>query len=386
MNADTTTIRLSIKRGKTTEEVLDLSGPDIPIGRNPDARVSFDDDGNQGVSWDHATIRLDQTGVFVADAGSTNGTYLNGTKVEKQVPLHEHDIIRLGAQGPEIQILKISVPPAAAWRPSDRQSPSTAGPAKPARQVAATAAVSATAREDKPSKAPKDKKRKSESTPDVRFGDYVVRHFGQTKGAFAFGICLAILAAPILSLFKARLHVVGVWAALGLLAAFCFACGFAYLAGRWLSFYLLRRRSVGEHARSLAAKAFYMTAIATILLFPIPIIESFSSEQGMLVTLVPQLADFQSKPGAPPDPVPPEPDPPPPEPVPPEPEPKPTQPELVPPAPEPKPSPPEPVPPEPEPKPTPPELVPPAPEPKPSVSTQTLANARASAGAVQWRC
>lgn len=69
-----------------------LSSP-IVVGRDPTADLPLRD---AGVSWRHARFDLRDDGLpVVADIGSTNGTFLNGTRIEEAM-LEDGDQIRLG--------------------------------------------------------------------------------------------------------------------------------------------------------------------------------------------------------------------------------------------------------------------------------------------------
>jgi hypothetical protein len=48
------------------------------------------------VSKYHAVLRIDQTGVTLTDLNSTNGTFVNGNRVEDSFQLSELDIVKLG--------------------------------------------------------------------------------------------------------------------------------------------------------------------------------------------------------------------------------------------------------------------------------------------------
>ena len=48
------------------------------------------------VSKYHAVLRIDQTGVKLTDLNSTNGTFVNGNRVEDSFQLNELDIVKLG--------------------------------------------------------------------------------------------------------------------------------------------------------------------------------------------------------------------------------------------------------------------------------------------------
>ncbi len=68
----------------------------IRVGRKPDNDVVVDD---KVVSSHHAEIRCSRGVYRLADLGSTNGTLLNGRRVEEE-PLDDHDVIQLGDGGP----------------------------------------------------------------------------------------------------------------------------------------------------------------------------------------------------------------------------------------------------------------------------------------------
>lgn len=63
------------------------------IGRLRSCDICLPD---QNVSRQHATLERDGEQWYLADLGSTNGTYLNGERVERQ-PLHDGDVIDIGA-------------------------------------------------------------------------------------------------------------------------------------------------------------------------------------------------------------------------------------------------------------------------------------------------
>jgi pSer/pThr/pTyr-binding forkhead associated (FHA) protein len=63
------------------------------IGRDPGCDVWIDAD---GVSRRHARIRVEGQAANLEDLGSTNGTFLNGTAVNRPARLKDGDRIRLG--------------------------------------------------------------------------------------------------------------------------------------------------------------------------------------------------------------------------------------------------------------------------------------------------
>jgi S1-C subfamily serine protease len=74
---------------------------DVIVGRRADADLRFDPQRDLEVSSRHALIGHDGGRWFVRDLGSTNGTFVNGTRV-REAPLHDGDRIMFGWQGPEV--------------------------------------------------------------------------------------------------------------------------------------------------------------------------------------------------------------------------------------------------------------------------------------------
>src|SRR5213075_1790695 len=56
------------------------------------------------VSGRHAEIRGSAGSYTITDVGSTNGTYVNGKKVDGTVTLHDGDRVQFGGKGPEVQV------------------------------------------------------------------------------------------------------------------------------------------------------------------------------------------------------------------------------------------------------------------------------------------
>ncbi|MCA1722009.1 MAG: FHA domain-containing protein [Actinobacteria bacterium] len=86
--------RLEIASGTETGRVLAVRKPVIVLGRGTEADVRLTD---TGVSRSHAELHLDPAGaVTIVDRHSTNGTTVNGRKVDSAL-LHDGDRIGLGA-------------------------------------------------------------------------------------------------------------------------------------------------------------------------------------------------------------------------------------------------------------------------------------------------
>lgn len=65
----------------------------IRIGRNQDNDVTIDD---TSVSRHHATIVQTASGFVICDNNSSNGTFINGQRIEDEAVLKQNDILKLG--------------------------------------------------------------------------------------------------------------------------------------------------------------------------------------------------------------------------------------------------------------------------------------------------
>lgn len=77
---------------------FELDKPELTIGRHPDCDIQIDDG---AVSTNHAVISTranqylpEQTEIVLKDLESTNGTFVNGVKVDKQ-QLSDEDEVRV---------------------------------------------------------------------------------------------------------------------------------------------------------------------------------------------------------------------------------------------------------------------------------------------------
>lgn len=71
--------KLTLLLGRRTMQVYDFKQESIVIGRDPGVDVLID---NPSVSRRHAEIRLGDEGWMVEDLGSSNGTFIRGTKIQ----------------------------------------------------------------------------------------------------------------------------------------------------------------------------------------------------------------------------------------------------------------------------------------------------------------
>jgi len=95
---------LVVRKGPESGQEFPLSGDRAVIGRDPEVDVSLR---SQAISRHHAQISCVHGDYFVEDLGSTNGTFLNGKRVDQRMPLAAKDRLRVGEF-----ILEFALPPA----------------------------------------------------------------------------------------------------------------------------------------------------------------------------------------------------------------------------------------------------------------------------------
>lgn len=83
---------LRITQGRQAGLTLPL-GDVVRIGRSADAQLILEDD---YVSTRHARVYRTPDGYVVEDLGSTNGTYLNNTRITAPTPFTTADTLRIG--------------------------------------------------------------------------------------------------------------------------------------------------------------------------------------------------------------------------------------------------------------------------------------------------
>lgn len=85
--------RLVVTRGPNLHQEYTLPRHDLSLGRSAKNDIVF---GDPEISRQHAQIAYQQGSYFIADWGSTNGTFVNGQRVIGQTRLQDGDEIELG--------------------------------------------------------------------------------------------------------------------------------------------------------------------------------------------------------------------------------------------------------------------------------------------------
>ena len=84
---------LTVRRGPQTGEVYQLDKETVTIGRGTRNDIVFDDN---DVSREQCSLVWRETDYELHDLGSTNGTYVNGQRVNTHRMLHDGNLIELG--------------------------------------------------------------------------------------------------------------------------------------------------------------------------------------------------------------------------------------------------------------------------------------------------
>lgn len=93
-----------VLRAKNTNQRFDVRALVVKLGRSPECTVQIPADQGASVSRLHAEIAIQDGGVTIRDAGSRNGTYVNGKRLDGPHPAAKSDLIMLGSGGPTFAI------------------------------------------------------------------------------------------------------------------------------------------------------------------------------------------------------------------------------------------------------------------------------------------
>ena len=96
------TIELRVSTGARAGHRATFENATIAIGRHPSSDLRLDGERDLDVSARHAEISAAEGRYTLRDAGSTNGTFVNGARVAAPRELRDGDVITLGPGGPRI--------------------------------------------------------------------------------------------------------------------------------------------------------------------------------------------------------------------------------------------------------------------------------------------
>ena len=98
-----------VLRATNTNQRFDVKSMTVKLGRSPDCNVQIPAEHGASVSRVHAEISIQEGGVSVKDAGSRNGTYLNGKRLDGPHSLAKSDLVMLGAGGPTFSVEELHI-------------------------------------------------------------------------------------------------------------------------------------------------------------------------------------------------------------------------------------------------------------------------------------
>ncbi len=120
-------IRLSIMVKTNPPVLFEHAGPVIRIGRDPECELTLQGEASDLVSRHHARIDLRPDGALLTDTGSSNGTLLNGERLQAPISLCVGDRVQMGFTGALLTVLQLELTPPPPPRPAGK------APGKPPR-------------------------------------------------------------------------------------------------------------------------------------------------------------------------------------------------------------------------------------------------------------
>jgi hypothetical protein len=109
-------VRFEVKYPAAEAHEVELSGTVAVLGRDPSCDLVLND---ARCSRRHAVVEAGPQGISIRDAGSANGIYVNGKKVERSA-LASGDVVRLGEVS--LRVLPEEVPGTVVMAPEDLES------------------------------------------------------------------------------------------------------------------------------------------------------------------------------------------------------------------------------------------------------------------------
>ena len=86
-------VKLVVRNGKHSGQVIPVGGPQFVIGRGPDCHLRPN---HKDISTHHCAILVEQGRVAVRDMNSATGTYVNDARIKDEQDLRNGDRLRVG--------------------------------------------------------------------------------------------------------------------------------------------------------------------------------------------------------------------------------------------------------------------------------------------------
>ncbi len=102
-------LRLIVQSGPLAGRECELEQGEILLGHGENSALSFA--GDSRVSSRHAVVQAQADGFYLTDQQSANGSFINGARVQ-QAQLNPGDVIQLGENGPQLQVVIEATAPA----------------------------------------------------------------------------------------------------------------------------------------------------------------------------------------------------------------------------------------------------------------------------------
>jgi len=91
-------------RATNTNQRYEVKAQVVKIGRSPECHIQIPPELGASVSRIHAEVAIHEAGVTIRDAGSRNGTFVNGKRLEGMHHAQKGDLLMLGSGGPTLSI------------------------------------------------------------------------------------------------------------------------------------------------------------------------------------------------------------------------------------------------------------------------------------------
>jgi S1-C subfamily serine protease len=98
-------VEFNIKSGARAGQRQGFDQAVITIGRHPSCDLKFDAEKDTDVSTRHAELHISGTSATLKDLNSTNGTFVNGVRVQGDRGIGNGDVVSFGEQGPKVEVI-----------------------------------------------------------------------------------------------------------------------------------------------------------------------------------------------------------------------------------------------------------------------------------------